>query len=120
MKEGDKVEQFENLCDVATDKLFTQIPAEDHGRIHKIYIKEGDNCQVGELLLDLELDDDTAAEPNNAKESGQGQAHSSQVTKTEEVKQQSKSEAQVLASPFVRNLAKSKGLDLASIKVRSG
>ena len=49
--------QFDTIADVATDKLFTQIPSSYNGKIHKIFHKEEDQCQVGELLLEFDIDE---------------------------------------------------------------
>jgi 2-oxoisovalerate dehydrogenase E2 component (dihydrolipoyl transacylase) len=46
VKEGDMVEEFQEVADVATDKLFTTIPSSFKGKIHKRFHKEEDSCQV--------------------------------------------------------------------------
>lgn len=51
IKEGDHVEEFQKLADVASDKQFTELTASDSGVIRKIYYKEEDVCQVGDLFL---------------------------------------------------------------------
>jgi pyruvate/2-oxoglutarate dehydrogenase complex dihydrolipoamide acyltransferase (E2) component len=47
VKEGDTVEEFQKLADVASDKQFTEITAADSGVIRKIYFGEEEVCQVG-------------------------------------------------------------------------
>lgn len=54
IKEGDHVEEFQKLADVASDKQFTELTASDAGVIRKIYYKEEDVCQVGDLFLEIE------------------------------------------------------------------
>ena len=39
IKEGDHVEEFQKLADVASDKQFTELTASDSGVIRKIYYK---------------------------------------------------------------------------------
>ena len=46
------------MADVATDKLHTAIPSEYKGKIHKLFHKEEEMCQVGELFIEIELQDD--------------------------------------------------------------
>lgn len=41
---GDKINEFDTVADVATDKMFTQIPSSHTGKIHKIFHKEEDLC----------------------------------------------------------------------------
>lgn len=53
VKEGDTVDEFEKLADVASDKQFTEITASDSGVIKKIYYHEEDVCQVGDLFLEI-------------------------------------------------------------------
>ena len=42
---------------MASDKQFTEITASDSGIIRKIHFKEEDVCQVGELFLEIEVED---------------------------------------------------------------
>jgi len=37
VKVGDTIEEFDGICDVVTDKLFTTIPASYSGKVVKIY-----------------------------------------------------------------------------------
>ncbi len=53
IKEGDRVEEFQKLADVASDKQFTEITASDSGIIKKIHYQEEDVCQVGHLFLEI-------------------------------------------------------------------
>jgi len=61
VKEGDQVVEFQTVADVATDKLFTQIPSSYNGKIHKRLHKEEEMCQVGEVFLEVEVEDDSTA-----------------------------------------------------------
>lgn len=38
------IKKFDEIADVATDKLFTAIPSPFNGKIHKIFHKEEDIC----------------------------------------------------------------------------
>jgi len=40
VSEGEKVEEFQKLADVASDKQFTEITASDTGVIKKIHFQE--------------------------------------------------------------------------------
>jgi 2-oxoisovalerate dehydrogenase E2 component (dihydrolipoyl transacylase) len=53
VKEGDTVEEFQKLADVASDKQFTELTASDSGVIKKIYYREEEVCQVGDLFLEI-------------------------------------------------------------------
>ena len=56
------VEEFQIVVDVATDKLFTGIPSSYSGKIHKRYHQEDQECQVGELLLEIEVEEEEGEE----------------------------------------------------------
>lgn len=55
------------LCDVATDKLFTQIPSAYDGIIHKRYFQEEEACAVGQVLVDIEVDSKPASKKSSSK-----------------------------------------------------
>lgn len=122
MKEGEEVEQFQNLADVATDKLFTQIPAVENGRIHKLHIKEGEPCQVGSILLELEVDDgtpDAVASPAKAQApASASKGATSTATTSSVVTSQTRTEGgKALSTPAVRDYAKSKNVDIGAVRV---
>lgn len=53
MKEGDKVQEYQKLADIASDKQNTEVTATDTGKIVKIYHPVDSVCQVGELLYEI-------------------------------------------------------------------
>lgn len=53
MNEGDKVQEFQKIADVESDKQFTEITAPEVGTIAKIYYKETEVCKVGDLFLEI-------------------------------------------------------------------
>ena len=54
VKEGDMVEEYDDLADVSTDKLSTKIPSTYSGRIHKLLVQEDGFCEVGQVLLEID------------------------------------------------------------------
>lgn len=50
VKVGDKVEEDDNLLEIATDKVDSEIPSPVDGTIHKILFNEGDLVPVGEVI----------------------------------------------------------------------
>lgn len=51
------MEEFQKLADVASDKQFTELTASNSGVIKKIYYKEDEVCQVGDLFLEIVVPD---------------------------------------------------------------
>src|SRR5881628_2702908 len=62
---GDKVDKYDLLVEVQTDKVNTEIPAEVSGTLTEIKVKEGDTVPVGALLAVFETAD---AEASTAKQ----------------------------------------------------
>ncbi|RUT73254.1 dihydrolipoamide acetyltransferase family protein [Ancylomarina longa] len=52
-KEGDFVEEEESILEIATDKVDSEIPAPQSGKIAKFLFKEGEVAQVGDVIAIL-------------------------------------------------------------------
>lgn len=59
VKEGDVVEQFDNLCEVQSDKASVTITSRYDGKINKIHKNVDEIALVGKPLLDFEIKDET-------------------------------------------------------------
>lgn len=59
---GDKVEKYDLLVEVQTDKVNTEIPSEVTGTLKEVKVNEGDTVPVGALLAVFETADTGAAE----------------------------------------------------------
>ncbi|QTX02650.1 dihydrolipoamide acetyltransferase component of pyruvate dehydrogenase complex [Candidatus Phytoplasma luffae] len=53
-KVGDQVKEGDELLEVETDKITTPITSPKTGIIKKIFFQEGDDIEVGNLLLTIE------------------------------------------------------------------
>ncbi len=53
-EEGDKVEEGEDLVEIATDKSTFNVPAPCSGVLTEVYYEEGDIVTVGEVLANIE------------------------------------------------------------------
>ena len=54
VKEGDKVEQYDPLFEVVTDKVNAEVPAEVAGTVTKIIVGDGQTVKVGTPLAEIE------------------------------------------------------------------
>lgn len=68
VKEGDKVEQYDPLFEVVTDKVNAEVPAEVAGKITKIMVADGETVKVGTPLAEIETNGAAAAEEAPAEE----------------------------------------------------
>ena len=57
VKEGDKVAQFESICEVQSDKASVTITSRYDGIIRKLHYEVDDIAQVGTPLVDIETDE---------------------------------------------------------------
>jgi 2-oxoisovalerate dehydrogenase E2 component (dihydrolipoyl transacylase) len=70
---GDKVEKYDLLVEVQTDKVNTEIPAEVSGTLKEIKVQEGETVPVGALLAVFETAEAEAATATQpAKGAGEG------------------------------------------------
>lgn len=61
-EEGDKVEEGEDLVEVATDKSTFNIPAPCSGILTEVFFEEGDIVEVGEVLATIEKEEGLSEE----------------------------------------------------------
>ena len=70
VKEGDTIEEGDDLFSVETEKVNTEIGAPIDGVIKKIYITDGEEIEVGQVVMDIDdgSGDNAAEEPAAAAE----------------------------------------------------
>ncbi len=56
VKEGDRVEQYDPLFEVVTDKVNAEVPAEVAGVVTRILVGDGQTVKVGTPLAEIETD----------------------------------------------------------------
>ena len=55
VKVGDKVAQFDNICEVQSDKASVTITSKYDGVVTKLYYQVDDIAQTGDPLIDVEI-----------------------------------------------------------------
>ena len=58
VKEGDIVSQFENVCEVQSDKASVTITSRYDGKVVKLYVDVDETALVGKPLVDIEVEKD--------------------------------------------------------------
>ncbi|KAM3719254.1 Lipoamide acyltransferase component of branched-chain alpha-keto acid dehydrogenase complex [Dirofilaria immitis] len=103
VKEGDHVAQFDNICEVQSDKASVTITSRYDGIIKKLYYDVEDVAKVGTTLVDIEVVEKQEENPNGKL--------GTETTTSENAQEDRK----VLATPAVRQLAKGKGINLSEV-----
>lgn len=130
VKEGDTVEQFDNLCEVQSDKASVTITSRYDGKISKLYHNVDDIAFVGKPLIAFDVNDDESSgakkvETAEAIESVDRPARNSdnagsreQVWQTDPNQINGESQSQrriVLTTPAVRRIANENKVDLKQV-----
>lgn len=99
---GDRVEKYEPLAEIMTDKVTAEIPSSFPGIIKEILANEGDVLKVGEAICTIETEE-TVRKENK---------HSEHVTTEENVPKKGK----IRYSPAVLKLSQQYGIDLSKVQ----
>ncbi|KRZ31360.1 Lipoamide acyltransferase component of branched-chain alpha-keto acid dehydrogenase complex, mitochondrial [Trichinella pseudospiralis] len=114
VKIGDQIQEFENLCDVQSDKASVTITSRFSGTVRRLYCEVEEIVPVGSPLLDIEAEDGSENIPPDKA-----------VDQSEEIQKRAKSDDSftrskgkkiVIATPSVRRLAMENKINLSEIK----
>jgi 2-oxoisovalerate dehydrogenase E2 component (dihydrolipoyl transacylase) len=126
VEEGARVEVNAPLCDVETAKAVVVIPSPWAGTVRKLHARPGDEVAVGAALVTIDAAGAPAVLEPRAAEAGEatpgtlvgygpGAPESGIRRRARVAASAPDSAADVRAAPFVRQLAKEKGVDLARV-----
>ncbi|XP_059062119.1 lipoamide acyltransferase component of branched-chain alpha-keto acid dehydrogenase complex, mitochondrial [Achroia grisella] len=110
VKVGDKVQQFDNICEVQSDKAAVTITSRYDGVVKQLYHEVDQTALVGRPLVDIEIDNDD--NENEGTSLGSGIETSSEEVPKTDVNQRPK----VLTTPAVRRIATQFNVDLSTVK----
>ncbi|KAF7491259.1 Acyltransferase component of branched-chain alpha-keto acid dehydrogenase complex [Sarcoptes scabiei] len=108
---GDRVQQFDNICEVQSDKASVTITSRYDGIIKKIYYKIDEMAKVGQPLVDILLDDADSTET----EQEQQKLVEEISDQTETTKIDYLGGGKILTTPAVRRLAMEHKIQLSDI-----
>lgn len=144
VKKGDSINEGDNLVEVETDKVTTEIPAPKSGTVAELKFDEGDVINVGDVFIvidtagdqeeatdedALEVDEEDELKEKDEKEEvaeeetagvvGEVVASSDEIPASDEAKSSPKSKktgaGKALATPVARKLAKDLNVDINQI-----
>ena len=109
VKPGDKVKQFDKLCEVSSDKATVDISSRFDGVIKSLGCEAGSKMKVGNVLVEFE---------------GEEVEKKQEEIKVEEIKKEpvimetkrKEDKIEILATPAVRHIAKENAIDLSKIQ----
>ncbi|XP_025835444.1 lipoamide acyltransferase component of branched-chain alpha-keto acid dehydrogenase complex, mitochondrial isoform X1 [Agrilus planipennis] len=117
VKEGEQVSQFDNICEVQSDKASVTITSRYDGIIKKLHYQVDDTAYVGKPLIDIETKEEINNEertkkvnPLEVKQNVNTNLISESTVQTEQLQNST-----VLSLPSVRRLAKEKNVDLLKV-----
>ncbi|XP_066299021.1 lipoamide acyltransferase component of branched-chain alpha-keto acid dehydrogenase complex, mitochondrial-like [Branchiostoma lanceolatum] len=109
---GDKVAQFDSICEVQSDKASVTITSRYDGIVRKLHYEVEDIAAVGNPLVDIETagEGDDSAQSEVTSDTSSSDEDSDQKHMHQQVKGQ-----KVMATPAVRRLAMENKLDLSEV-----
>ncbi|KAL8590467.1 hypothetical protein ACOMHN_011680 [Nucella lapillus] len=117
VSEGDKVHQFDPICEVQSDKASVTITSRYDGIIKKLHYRVDDTALVGKPLVDIETESstDTKEEDVYEPQAARGEESSGSSQAHEVPMQTLRGGHKVLATPAVRKLAMENNINLNDI-----
>ncbi|XP_015910910.1 lipoamide acyltransferase component of branched-chain alpha-keto acid dehydrogenase complex, mitochondrial [Parasteatoda tepidariorum] len=110
VKEGDKVNQFDSICEVQSDKASVTITSRFDGYIRKLHYEIDSTATVGSPLVEIELFESDDSEEQIDQVQDQLAAPSGLEIDF------SRKSAKVLAAPAVRRIAMENNVKLSDVK----
>lgn len=115
VKEGDTIAQFDNLCDVQSDKAAVTITSRYDGIVKKLHYKVDDLARVGQVLVDIEVEDGKAVEETEAPATEQKQESKNAAASNDSSAEFHSKNGKVLATPAVRRIAMENKINLNEV-----
>lgn len=121
VKPGDVVKQFDNICEVQSDKASVTITSRYDGKISKLYYNVDDTAMVGKPLVDIEAEEPEGTAKETEVSTEPAQSTMEQTVIKPEVQTDSDDEItqkvmdKVLATPAVRRFAREYQVPIESV-----
>ncbi len=112
VKEGDAVEEHQNVLEIETDKAIVEVPSPKKGRVFKINKEEGEIAKVGEILMTIAEEGEQIKKEREEKPKAEEKPKSVSVVGVLPEEE----DEEILATPAVRALAKELGVKLETVK----
>jgi len=124
---GEKIEAYEAVLEIATDKVDSEVPSEVSGTLTEILFQVNDVVKVGQTIAIIETEGgaSTPVPVAEAKTESTSTPAVEEVTKTVEVAQAAVAPADFKSSdkfysPLVKNIATAEGISVAELESIAG
>ena len=124
VKPGDKVNKYDPIAEVVTDKVNAEIPSSFTGTINELLAKEGEALQVGTIICSVEVagaaTEKETVQPQNTNVSSAilnaNTPHPKEETKVEKKQSVSSAASKKRYSPAVLRIAEEHNIDLQLVE----
>ena len=114
VREGEHVDKDQNLCEITTDKVDTEIPAPEAGVVTQLLVAEGETIEVGAKLAVIAAEGATAETSTAPAETATAPVEPAAAPG--ELVRPVEPEPQVRATPLARRMAEDQGIDLTELR----
>lgn len=114
VKVGDTVAQFDNICEVQSDKASVTITSRYDGIIKKLYYNIDDIAKVGSTLVDIEVEDLKDEQSNDIEELAPTEPEAA-INKQTAAQTTVQTTTKALATPAVRRIAAEHKVDINKV-----
>lgn len=118
VKEGDIVEQFDNLCEVQSDKASVTITSRYDGKVLRIHHQVDDTALVGKPLIDFDVVDDSSTSSDGTSSEGSSSSDDEvkKAAKSDDIEIKVSDSTKILTTPAVRRIAGENKVNLAEVR----
>lgn len=110
---GDKINKYDPIAEVMTDKVNAEVPSSYTGVIKELAVQEGDTIEVGELMCYIDTENGSAAKESSVKtEDGNGNKENDEVKKEQPSEDNSMKKRY---SPAVLRMSQENDIDLEQV-----
>jgi len=115
--EGDMISEDEVICELATDKVDSEIPSPVEGKLIKILCKEGEVVPVGQLIAIIDMDGENAVVEKEATPIAAPEAETPKVVEEEKAPD---AVSDKFYSPLVKSIAKQENISVKELDLITG
>lgn len=115
---GAKIEEFDPICEVQSDKASVEITSRYNGVIKKLHYDAGQMAHVGKPLVDIDIPEGEVEEPVSAEPEKEVEKTPEEEVEvgSKEVANEPPSRFSTLATPAVRRICRELNIELATVK----